>query len=99
MAMHRTSDPKVSLDKVIDTMFETGKDMNAKYRETARGGLAIKVAGLRNPDVCSRRLRRQAVFFRPIFCPRGYLSPAGDFPRQLAFFSPLSDDGKDQTTL
>lgn len=44
MAMHRTSDPKVSLDKVIDTMFETGKDMNAKYRETARGGLAIKVA-------------------------------------------------------
>ncbi|WP_034944920.1 L-serine ammonia-lyase [Erwinia oleae] len=44
MAMYRTSDPKVSLDKVIETMFETGKDMNAKYRETARGGLAIKVA-------------------------------------------------------
>ena len=44
MAMYRTSDPKVSLDKIIETMFETGKDMNAKYRETARGGLAIKVA-------------------------------------------------------
>ncbi|MFA3779268.1 L-serine ammonia-lyase [Yersinia sp. 1652 StPb PI] len=43
MAMRRTSDPRVSLDKVIETMFETGKDMNAKYRETSRGGLAIKV--------------------------------------------------------
>ncbi|MCV9880040.1 L-serine ammonia-lyase [Brenneria izbisi] len=43
MAMRRTSKPRVSLDKVIETMFETGKDMNAKYRETSRGGLAIKV--------------------------------------------------------
>ncbi len=39
----RTSAPRVSLDKVIETMYETGKDMNAKYRETSRGGLAIKV--------------------------------------------------------
>ena len=44
MAMLRTSEPRVSLDKVIDTMYETGKDMNAKYRETSQGGLAIKVA-------------------------------------------------------
>jgi L-serine dehydratase len=43
MAMRRTSEPCVSLDKVIETMYETGKDMNAKYRETSRGGLAIKV--------------------------------------------------------
>ena len=43
MAMHRTSAPRVSLDKVIETMYETGKDMNAKYRETSLGGLAIKV--------------------------------------------------------
>ncbi|MGL4860014.1 MAG: L-serine ammonia-lyase [Enterobacteriaceae bacterium] len=43
MAMRRTSDARVSLDKVIETMYETGKDMNAKYRETSRGGLAIKV--------------------------------------------------------
>jgi L-serine dehydratase len=42
MAMRRTSEPRVSLDKVIETMYETGKDMNA-YRETSRGGLAIKV--------------------------------------------------------
>ncbi|MGL5584864.1 MAG: L-serine ammonia-lyase, partial [Plesiomonas sp.] len=42
MAMRRTSEPRVSLDKVIETMLETGKDMNAKYRETSRGGLAIK---------------------------------------------------------
>lgn len=42
MALRRTSEPRVSLDKVIETMFETGKDMNSKYRETSRGGLAIK---------------------------------------------------------
>ncbi|WP_022940704.1 L-serine ammonia-lyase [Psychromonas hadalis] len=44
MAMRRHSKPRVSLDKVIETMYETGKDMNAKYRETSQGGLAIKIA-------------------------------------------------------
>lgn len=43
MAIRRTTAPRVSLDKVIETMYETGKDMNAKYRETSRGGLAITV--------------------------------------------------------
>ncbi|WP_119561743.1 L-serine ammonia-lyase, partial [Vibrio cholerae] len=43
MALRRSSAPRVSLDKVIETMLETGKDMNAKYRETSQGGLAIKV--------------------------------------------------------
>lgn len=43
MAMRREDSPFVDLDKVIETMYETGKDMNAKYRETSRGGLAIKV--------------------------------------------------------
>ena len=33
----------VSLDKVIKTMRETGKDMQDKYKETARGGLAVNV--------------------------------------------------------
>ena len=32
---------KVSLDAVVDTMWSTAKDMNAKYKETAEGGLAI----------------------------------------------------------
>ncbi|BEV73085.1 MULTISPECIES: L-serine ammonia-lyase [unclassified Paludibacterium] len=40
MALHRSSRPKVSLDKVIAAMYETGKDMNSKYRETSCGGLA-----------------------------------------------------------
>ena len=31
----------VSLDKVIKTMRETGKDMQTKYKETARGGLSV----------------------------------------------------------
>ena len=43
MALRRTTAAIVSLDKVIETMYETGKDMNAKYRETSRGGLAIIV--------------------------------------------------------
>jgi len=33
----------VSLDKVIKTMRETGKDMKTKYKETARGGLAVNL--------------------------------------------------------
>jgi L-serine dehydratase len=33
----------VSLDKVIKTMRETGADMKVKYKETARGGLAVNV--------------------------------------------------------
>ncbi|MBD1577744.1 MULTISPECIES: L-serine ammonia-lyase [Vibrio] len=41
MALRRNSKSVVSLDKVIATMFETGKDMNRKYRETSLGGLAL----------------------------------------------------------
>jgi len=33
----------VSLDKVIKTMRDTGADMKTKYKETARGGLAVTV--------------------------------------------------------
>jgi L-serine dehydratase len=33
----------VSLDKVIKTMRDTGRDMKVKYKETARGGLAVNV--------------------------------------------------------
>jgi L-serine dehydratase len=33
----------VSLDKVIRTMRQTGADMNTKYKETARGGLAVNI--------------------------------------------------------
>ena len=31
----------VSLDQVIETMMRTGRDMNSKYKETSRGGLAV----------------------------------------------------------
>ena len=33
----------VSLDKVVKTMRETGADMKSKYKETARGGLAVNI--------------------------------------------------------
>ncbi|MEC7782466.1 MAG: L-serine ammonia-lyase, iron-sulfur-dependent, subunit alpha, partial [Bacteroidota bacterium] len=32
------------LDKVIETMWQTAKDMNSKYKETSEGGLAVNVA-------------------------------------------------------
>jgi L-serine dehydratase len=33
----------VSLDKVIQTMRETGRDMSRKYKETSEGGLAVNI--------------------------------------------------------
>jgi len=38
------SKAKVPLDKVIETMWDTAKDMNSKYKETSEGGLAVKVS-------------------------------------------------------
>lgn len=46
MAMTRKSIPVVSLDEVIKTMYQTGKDMNAKYRETSLGGLAKTLSSI-----------------------------------------------------
>src|SRR5579863_8539239 len=37
------SNAKVSLDGVIKSMWETALDMNAKYKETAEGGLALYI--------------------------------------------------------
>jgi L-serine dehydratase len=34
---------KVPLDRVVNTMWETAKDMNTKYKETSEGGLAVRV--------------------------------------------------------
>ena len=34
---------KVSLDAVVETMWDTAKDMNSKYKETAEGGLAVNI--------------------------------------------------------
>jgi L-serine dehydratase len=43
MALRGDGSHFVSLDKVIKTMRETGADMKTKYKETARGGLAVNV--------------------------------------------------------
>jgi L-serine dehydratase len=43
MALHGDGTHFVSLDKVIKTMRETGADMQTKYKETARGGLAVNI--------------------------------------------------------
>ena len=43
LAIRGSGEQKVSLDKVIKTMLETGNDMKTKYKETARGGLAVNI--------------------------------------------------------
>ena len=43
LSLHGDGQHFVSLDKVIRTMRDTGADMKSKYKETARGGLAVNV--------------------------------------------------------
>ena len=43
MALWGAGSHRVSLDEVIVTMRETGRDMSSKYKETAMGGLAVNV--------------------------------------------------------
>jgi L-serine dehydratase len=43
MALRGSGEHYVSLDQVIRTMRDTGRDMQDKYKETARGGLAVNV--------------------------------------------------------
>ncbi|WP_336268479.1 L-serine ammonia-lyase [Vreelandella arctica] len=41
MALHGDGEHFISLDKVIRTMRDTGRDMQDKYKETSKGGLAV----------------------------------------------------------
>lgn len=43
LAMRSTGPHRVSLDQVIETMRQTGHDMNSRYKETSQGGLAVNV--------------------------------------------------------
>jgi len=49
LALHGDGTHLVSLDQAIATMRDTGRDMHEKYKETARGGLAITFLG-RKPN-------------------------------------------------
>ncbi len=40
LAAGRTNRPVISFDQVVEVMRQTGEDLSAKYKETARGGLA-----------------------------------------------------------
>jgi L-serine dehydratase len=41
MSMHETGGHKVQLDQVIKTMYQTGLDMQSRYKETSLAGLAV----------------------------------------------------------
>ena len=43
IAMRETGDHKVSLDQVIRTMYQTGLDMQSRYKETSLAGLALNI--------------------------------------------------------
>jgi L-serine dehydratase len=43
MAFAEEDEHKVSLDQVIRTMYETGLDMQSRYKETSLAGLALNV--------------------------------------------------------
>ena len=43
IAMHETEGHKLSLDQIIKTMYETGMDMQSRYKETSLAGLALNV--------------------------------------------------------
>lgn len=45
LALRGDGTHNVSLDKVIETMRQTGMDMQAKYKETSQGGLAVNLVG------------------------------------------------------
>jgi len=47
LALHGDGTHLVSLDQAIATMRDTGRDMHEKYKETARGGLAVTFRGLK----------------------------------------------------
>ena len=44
LAEYASSTHRVSFDDIVQTMLETGRDMNKKYRETSEGGLALDFA-------------------------------------------------------
>jgi len=43
LALNGDGSHYVSLDKVIQTMMQTGRDMKKQYKETSKGGLAVNI--------------------------------------------------------
>ena len=43
LALKSNKKNKVSLDQIIKTMYDTGRDMQSNYKETSKGGLAVNV--------------------------------------------------------
>ncbi|HEU5340137.1 L-serine ammonia-lyase [Edaphobacter sp.] len=43
MSMHETTGHKLSLDQIIATMYQTGLDMQSRYKETSLAGLALNI--------------------------------------------------------
>ena len=55
LANFLTDTRKVSFDTVVRTMYETGTDINSKYRETSEGGLATNYAAVKKTSSLKTR--------------------------------------------
>ena len=40
LAYYLTDMRKIAFDTIVETMYQTGRDLNSRYRETAEGGIA-----------------------------------------------------------
>ena len=69
MALRGDGKHKVSLDKVIKTMRDSGREMQDNYKETSRGGLAVNVIECCRPGFAPRSRRYQASRFRHRLVP------------------------------
>ena len=43
LALHGESGRRIALDTMIKKMYETGRDMTTRYKETSLGGFAVNV--------------------------------------------------------
>ena len=75
----------VSLDQVIKTMRETGADMKTKYKETARGGLALNVDRMLTR---ARRVVLVALFAMSTFTLAGCIERFFFYPDSARYSSP-----------
>src|SRR3546814_5168596 len=73
LAMRGDGTHYVSLDKVIKTMMQTGADMKTKYKETARGGLAVNV--IRSEEHTSELQSLMRISYA-VFCLKKKNTPA-----------------------
>ena len=63
-----TDSGKISLDMVLQTMYETGKDMQTRYKETSKGGLAKHYKNAKKAQFFAKNLKFKKSEKFSLFC-------------------------------